>query len=119
MRHHRTQHQDQIPADHEDGDPGGDQMNQRQRDEPGGQEQLVSQGVQHGPQLRMLIRDTGDRPIERVSDARHNQHDQRLIEPLIDQQPDVAGNQEDPDDGQTVGDIHTFQGRFSPLAGGE
>jgi len=45
VRHRRSQHQYQISADHEDGDPQRNQMNHRKRDEPGGEKQLIGQRV--------------------------------------------------------------------------
>ena len=54
----------------------------------------------------MLILHTGDRPIERISDASHEKHNQRFVESPVYQQPNVAGNEENTEDGQAVGDIH-------------
>jgi hypothetical protein len=45
VRHRSSQQQYQVSADHEDGDPRRDQMNHRERNEPGGEEQLISQRV--------------------------------------------------------------------------
>ena len=58
-------------------------MNHRECDEPGGEEQLIGQRVQHGPEPSMLILYTGDRPIERISESGHNKNDERLIESAI------------------------------------
>lgn len=52
-------------------------MNHRERDEPGGEEQLIGQRVQHGPEPSILILHAGDRPIERISESGHDKHDER------------------------------------------
>ena len=84
VRHRRPQQQYQVSADHEDGDPRRNQMNHRERDESGGEEQLISQRVQHGPEPGMLIRHTGDQPIERISESGHDENDERLTKSAVD-----------------------------------
>ena len=59
-------------------------MNHRERDEPGGEEQLIGQRVQHGSEPGMLIRHAGDRPIERISQSGHDKDDERLIKSAVD-----------------------------------
>ena len=56
-------------------------MNHRERDEPGGEEQLISQRVQHGPKPSILILHAGDRPIERISESGHDKggNDRRAL----------------------------------------
>ena len=57
----------------------------------------------------MLIRQAGDCPIKRVRESRYDEDDESLIESAVDQQPNVAGNQENTENGQAVGDIHIFR----------
>lgn len=54
----------------------------------------------------MLILHTCDRPIERISNPSHEKHDQRFSKSPVYQQPNVAGDEENTEDGQAVGDIH-------------
>ena len=94
-------------------------MNHRERNEPGGEEQLIGQRVQHGPEPGMLIRYTGDHPIERIGESGYDKHDERLTKSAVDEQPDVAGNQENTEDGQAVGDIHIFRNASAYHSGGK
>jgi hypothetical protein len=57
----------------------------------------------------MLIRHAGNRSIKRISQSSHDQNDESLIKSAVDKQPDVAGDQENAEDGQAVGDIHIFR----------
>ena len=84
MRNRRSQHQDQVSADHEDSDPQRNHMNHRKRDESGGEKQLICQGVEHGPEPGMLILYSGDRTIQRISESRHEKYNERLIKSAID-----------------------------------
>ena len=43
------------------------------------------QRVQHGPEPGMLILYSGDRPIQRIGEARYEKHDERLIKSAIEQ----------------------------------
>lgn len=85
VRHRRSQQQYHVSAHHEDRDPQRNQMNHRERDEPGGEEQLIGQRVQHGPEPCILILHPGDCPIKRISESGHDQHDERLIIFSVDQ----------------------------------
>jgi hypothetical protein len=67
----------------------------------------------------MLILHTGDQPIKRISQPRHKKNDERLIESAVDQQPNVAGNQENTEDGQAVRKIHMSRSTAETAAGGD
>ena len=58
-------------------------MNHRECDEPGGEEQLIGQRVQHGSEPSMLILDTSDRPIKRISESGYNKNDESFCESAI------------------------------------
>ena len=58
-------------------------MNHRERDEPGGEKQLIGQRVQHGPEPGMLIRQPRDRPVERISESGHEKNDECLIKSTV------------------------------------
>ena len=77
VRHRRSQHQYHVSADHEDGDPRRNQMNHRERDEPGSEKQLIGQRVQYGSETSILILHAGDRSIQRISESGHEKHDER------------------------------------------
>ena len=84
VRHRRPEHQDQVSADHEDGNPRRNQMNHRECDEPGREKQLVGQRIQNGSEPGMLIHHASDGPIQRISQSRDNKHDEGLIESAVD-----------------------------------
>jgi hypothetical protein len=67
----------------------------------------------------MLILHTGDQPIKRICKPSHKKHNECLIESAVDQQPNVAGNQENTEDGQAVGDIHICKDIAATTAGGD
>ena len=94
-------------------------MNHRERDKPGGEEQLIGQRIQHGSEPGMLICHAGDCPIERVSESGSDKDDESLIESAVHKQPNVAGNQENTEDGQAVGDIHIFRNTSACHSGGK
>ena len=94
-------------------------MNQRQRDEARCKEQLIGQRIQHGSEPGMLICHAGDCPIERVSESGSDKDDESLIESAVHKQPNVAGNQENTEDGQAVGDIHIFRNTAAYRSGGK
>lgn len=81
-------------------------MDGRKGNEARGQKELVGQGVQERAKAGPLIRGARDGPIQRVGDSRHEQDDHGVIETFVYQEPNVDGNQKNPEDGQTVGDIH-------------
>jgi len=85
VRHRRSQQQYHVSANHEDGNPQRNQMNHRERDKPGGEEQLIGQRVQHGSEPCILILHSGDGPIEGISESGHDKHNERLIVFSVDQ----------------------------------
>jgi hypothetical protein len=66
----------------------------------------------------MLIPQTGDCPVQRIGESRHDKHDERLSKSAIHKQPDEAGNQENTEDGQAVGDIHILRDTTADGSGG-
>ena len=48
-----------------------------------------------------LVRGSRDSPIQCVRDPCDQQHNQRLVEPFIDQQTDIDGNQQDSKNGDS------------------
>lgn len=84
-------------------------MHHRQRNEAGGEEQLVREGVQHFPESRPLIGDTGDGAIERIRQPGDEEGRQGIVELLIVQQTHIDRDQQNAQDREAVGNIHVHR----------
>ena len=107
----------ELAADDHGHDPGGRHLQFDQGQESGGEEKLVGQRIEHGPELRLLVALPGQPAVEVVGDHRDGEdHESQEPAPLRpgQQQHDQPRDQEDPKGGQGIRKVHVPVPRAAP-----
>jgi len=73
-------HDDDIPTDHNHGQPTRNMLLNAKRDKRCYQQEFVSNGVQVGPEFCPLIEVPGDEAIQSVADASNRENQNRNLE---------------------------------------
>ena len=106
IRQPENQHpqgQDHIPAEHYHRQPGGNLVIDAQSDETGRHQDFVRQGVKVTPQEGLLLPGSGDEAVRQIAHPGQDKHQQGLAIVPLDQKDDEQGSQDDPKQGDEVG----------------
>src|SRR5512140_2802576 len=94
-----------VPADHHDGEAQGDDVDVGEDDEGGRHQQLVGDRVEERADQRPLLQPAGQKAVEHVRRAADGEHHQRQLPPSGDQQEGEVRDQQDARRRQPVGDV--------------
>src|SRR5574341_553999 len=82
----RADDEDHVAADDDGGDPERQRLEVRERDEGGGEEELVGHRVEERPQARLAPAPPRDVAVEEIRERRAGEHDQRWARLPVDEQ---------------------------------
>src|SRR5262245_3344622 len=99
-------HEDDVAADHHDGDPRGEHAELREGHERGGEQELVCGGIEKGPETALTAPAAGHIAIEHVREGGQREDQESYAGPAVDEQEHEDRNEEDAEEGQPVRQSH-------------
>jgi hypothetical protein len=103
-------HDNNVTADDNHGQPARNVLLNSQRYKGCYQQEFIGNGVQVGPEFRPLIEVPGDEAIQPVADAGNRENQDCTREHIPLQKNDKKRRQQDPDNGNKIGNINRQSG---------